>query len=112
MGNHPWTRESKRGRKPVNCPEHQCPSTVPTHYEKEKVVLTVEHKAKMQEGKQRKLRTGREKKIQEYIEGKRCECGIKASMNDSELRALYPGCRPDYICPVLDGVIRNVYSYV
>jgi len=65
----------------------------------------------MQEGKRHKLHTDREKKIQERIEGKRCQCGIKPSMNDAELRALYPGCCEGYICGVLDSVIRNVYTY-
>jgi hypothetical protein len=67
----------------------------------------------MQEGKQRKLHTDREKKIQERIEGKRCQCGIKPTMDDTELKALYPGCQdPWNICPILDSVMRSVYAYV
>jgi hypothetical protein len=75
--------------------------------------LTDAHKQKMQEGKHRKAKIEREQKIQERIEGKRCQCGIKPSMNDVELRALYPGCcDPSHVCPVLDGVMRSIYTYV
>ena len=99
-GQHEWERESQRGKLPKNCPEHR-------------LILTSEHKAKMQEGKQRKIHTEREQRIQERIEGKHCSCGIEATMTDAELRALYPGCAdPTCICPVLDNVMRSVYSYV
>ncbi len=29
-GNHPWERESQRGRLPRNCPQHPNPSGTPT----------------------------------------------------------------------------------
>ena len=74
--------------------------------------LSEDQKQKMKDGKHRKTRIDREQKIRERIEGKRCQCGIKPSMNDNELRALYPGCAaPTCVCPVLDSVMRSVYSY-
>lgn len=75
--------------------------------------LSPEHKLKMQNGKQTKARIERERKIQEHTLGKRCGCGIKPTMGDLELRALYPGCcdGAGYICPVLDGIMRSVYTY-
>jgi 8-oxo-dGTP pyrophosphatase MutT (NUDIX family) len=136
QGKHKWTRDKKRGKKPHNCPEHKpiqivksstrtlhcelgdhnweaprkqgrvaknCPEHRPTP------VIDLD---KMQNGRRAKNQTEREKKIQEIIEGKSCQCGIKPTMYDIELRALYPGCREDYICGVLDSVMRNVYTYV
>ena len=74
--------------------------------------LSQDHKQKMQDGKHRKARSDREQKIKDRTAGKPCRCGIKSSMNDAELRALYPGCAdPTCICPVLDGVMRSVYTY-
>ena len=75
--------------------------------------LSQAHKQKMQDGKRDKRKSERERKIQDLIEGRRCGCGIKATMDDPELRALYPGCCKGigYVCPVLDGVMRNVYTY-
>jgi hypothetical protein len=111
IGEHHYHRDSQRGRIPNSCPEHRLAKGTQV-VSKEKLVLTSEHKEKMQEGKQRKSRTDLEQKIQERIEGKRCRCGIKPDMNDAELRALYPGCcDPLFVCSVLDGVMRAVYTY-
>jgi hypothetical protein len=75
--------------------------------------LSQAHKQKMQDGKRDKRQSERERKIEERIEGKRCGCGIKSTMNDAELRSLYPGCcDPSHVCPVLDSVVRNVYTYL
>jgi hypothetical protein len=99
LGDHNWEAPRKQGRGAKNCPEHRPTPTIDL--------------AKMQTGRKVKSQTEREKKIQEHIEGKRCGCGIKPSMNDTELRALYPGCcDPTCVCPVLDGIMRSVYSYV
>lgn len=99
-GKHAWERESTRGKLPKNCPEH-------------KPILSPEHKAKMQEGKIRKRNNEREQRIQELITGKICRCGIEPTMTDTEIRSRYPGCcSPSYVCPTLDGVMRNVYADV
>lgn len=97
-GEHHWDRESVRGKRPKNCPDH-------------KPVLTPEHLNKMQDGRSRKAKAERERQILEILGNKRCSCGIEPSMSDSELRSLYPGCcSPQYICSTLDSVMRSVYT--
>lgn len=97
-GEHHWDRISVRGKRPKSCPDH-------------KPVLTPEHLSKMQDGRMLKAKAERERKIGDILSGKRCSCGIEPSMDDSELRALYPGCcHPQYICPALDSVMRAVYT--
>jgi len=99
LGDHDWETPRKRGRGPKNCPEHRPLPTI--------------NLAKMQDGRRTKNQSEREKKIQEILEGKRCQCGIKPSMDDIELRALFPGCcDPSHVCTVLDSVMRNFYTYV
>jgi hypothetical protein len=98
LGNHDWEAPRKRGAGPKNCPEHR-PAPI----------INLD---KMQDGRRMKNQADRERKIQERIEGKQCQCGIEPTMSDFELRKLYPGCAdPWFVCPTLDGVMRSVYTY-
>lgn len=98
LGDHDWEAPRKRGAGPKNCPEHRPTPAI--------------NLDKMQDGRRIKGQVEREKKIREIIEGRSCRCGIEPNMNDTELRALYPGCcDPWHICSVLDTVMRSVYTY-
>lgn len=66
----------------------------------------------MQDGRSLKAKAERERRIVGILEGQRCSCGIEPSMSDPELRALFPGCcHPNWICSILDSVMRAVYTY-
>ena len=77
-GDHNWTRESRRGRKPPNCPEHNGEITVQIKKEGEeapKRALSSEHKAALLAGRQRRA----EEKAEEYarIKKEELESGLE-----------------------------------
>jgi hypothetical protein len=105
IGNHPWDRERKRGKKPKNCPEHK-PVVDPA------IDSSV---SAMQDGRKRKAFSDRKEKIKEIIEHPRahdCTCGIHEEITDEEIRALGAGCGyPRWVCPILVAVRNSVYTH-
>jgi len=100
-GNHDWERPSKRGRIPVNCPDHTPkPST-----KKEKSL------SKMQEGRARKAKENRRGLIAGIIthpKAQNCHCPITADSTDSELLKMKSCGDPYFVCATLDTVRRAV----
>lgn len=122
IGNHEWTRETKRGRKPINCPEHKPAIAVVnpkpiSGYEGDvqRRVLTTAQQKKMATARKHKSASEREKKIREIMaspKAERCKCGITPKSTDDELRAMcLHSCTPNYVCPTLDTCMRTVYTY-
>jgi hypothetical protein len=95
IGDHDWDRESKRGRYPVNCPEHQ------------PVVEEVEKKTGLHQ-----IITGEARRaaIEEIITKRPCDCIIHGYMDDDELMHV-TSCAPHWVCSTLDAVRRRVVNY-
>ena len=88
LGAHHWERETKRGRAPINCPEHQ--------------PVKVERTPRA---------SARVTTIEAYL-AKRgsCTCKIDPTMTDEELQHV-ESCTPHWVCPTLDKVRASVTNY-
>jgi len=91
-GNHDYIRPLKRGRVPVNCPEHS---------------NTPQAKA-IQEPSKARIAT-----ITEIINhrGEGCSCQIYPEISDRELMRGALSCSPHWVCSTLDKVRRMVVDY-
>lgn len=112
-GKHEWTREAKRGKPPINCPEHKVTPTPPTKTTKDDTKTVVK---RLHEGKARNARLNREQKIRDILAAPaplRCTCGISPEITDAEFRDLcgHSCTSPSFVCPTLDRVMRSVYTY-
>jgi hypothetical protein len=96
LGNHEWSRESQRGRRPVNCPEHQ------------PVIEETEKKVSLNQ-----IISGeaRAKAINDIVSiHPECKCDIRDDMTDDELMHV-KSCAPHWQCSTLDAVRRRVVNY-
>lgn len=107
-GEHEWDRERKRGKKPVNCPEH---TTAREQADREA------HMEKMRLAREAAAAARRAAIIAETIETQEaqgCRCPIKATMTLRGLNRLSGGCTgvqmggPGWVCPVLDRLRRRL----
>ncbi len=102
-GKHKWTRPSKRGRPPVNCPEH---NQAPVKISKPKDTEPALKKA-------RKVRVDNAaERIWEEItfmrKSKACKCNLQKGMGWDALRDLGSGCGTFGVCGVLDAYRRKI----
>lgn len=91
LGDHDWEAPVKRGRKPLNCPDHR-PATPTAAPEKEHV--------------------GYARIIEEALADPRavdCHCAFTDGMTFDDLVTLGGGCTmPSFCCPTLDRIRRRI----
>lgn len=107
LGEHHWERPRKRGRKPINCPEHQ-----PVAIDQPAKISVVSRGDAL--AKAREVRVSRsDERVWEAIERilttQTCNCDLRPGMKADDLRELGAGCTaPRYVCPVLDAYRRRL----
>jgi hypothetical protein len=106
-GQHEWQRERKRGKKPVNCPEHTITKIVMTEAQREA--------AELRKIAARAERTEREKKgklMEKLAETKarypKCTCPFPKNPTVEQVVSVSPGCgdTKSGVCPRLDALRR------
>jgi hypothetical protein len=103
LGNHDWSRESQKGRLPINCPEHQ-----PVVEKPERLVK----KETPQERGKRVSSAARQRDIQEALDTRPsfCTCKIHVDMTDDELKREEVGCNPYFVCTTVDNLRRKLFK--
>lgn len=95
-GAHHWERESQRGRKPLNCPEHIPVKETSEPVDRGPSVATIAARERVWS------------EVKRIADREHCKCRLREDMEADELRAM-TGCRwPRYICPALDAYRRRV----
>lgn len=91
-GEHKWERPSQRGRRPINCPDHQPDPTE---------VVVVNNNSEEPQHRPATFEAAWEA-VQAHPDFKNCECGLEYGMTAVELKSLGAGCTaPRWVCPVL-----------
>lgn len=102
-GDHPWQRERKRGKKPVNCPKH---STVQRSEADREA-----HMLKMQKAREEAAAARRRQIVVDWIaeqEARGCACEVTPDMTLRQINRLETGCVGGWVCPHLDRLRRRL----
>jgi hypothetical protein len=103
-GQHNWERESQRGRKPFNCPEH---ASAAPKVKLQAVRAEGEPQRAIRPERQRKTRESRVSIVETILANRpeHCHCDIRPDMTHAEL-IYVKSCTPYWVCPTLDKVRR------
>lgn len=96
LGQHEWERPRQRGKKPLNCPEHQPVKE-----------STGQHGAS--EGQRDATKDAIWAKIERLVDETNCHCvpELRRGMTLEDLRNV-KNCKPNFICTALDSYRRSV----
>lgn len=91
-GQHTYSRESQRGKRPRNCPEHT------------ESIAAAKPRERSTDHQQRVIRA-----ILTSPSAAFCHCGITEHSSPADLRGIVKSCTdPQYVCPTLDKTRRAI----